>query len=64
MYDVLLVIWVFVMLLCLLLIECCVELCWWLFGLCIGFGLLIKGLVMLLYVVFFWLLGLLWNDWV
>ena len=36
---------------------------WLLFGLCIGLGLLTKGPVMLLHVVFPWLLGPLWSDW-
>ncbi len=36
---------------------------WLLFGLLIGAGLLAKGPVMLLHIVFPWLLGPLWNDW-
>ncbi|MGN6741605.1 ArnT family glycosyltransferase [Dyella sp.] len=63
MYDVLLATWVLATLLCLLPTERRAEPRWWLFGLCIGFGLLTKGPVMLLHVVFPWLLGPLWNDW-
>ena len=36
---------------------------WLLFGVCIGLGMLTKGPVMLLHVIFPWLLGPLWNDW-
>ena len=36
---------------------------WLLFGLLIGAGLLTKGPVMLLHIVFPWLLGPLWNEW-
>lgn len=36
---------------------------WLLFGLLIGAGLLTKGPVMLLHIVFPWLLGPLWHDW-
>ena len=63
MYDVLLATWVLATLLCLLPTERRAAPRWWLFGLCIGFGLLTKGPVMLLHVVFPWLLGPLWNDW-
>src|SRR5690606_2293720 len=34
-----------------------------LFGLCVGLGLLTKGPVMLLHVLFPWLLGPVWNNW-
>ena len=64
MYDVLLAVWALAALLCLTPRgggrE---EPRWLLFGLCIGFGLLTKGPVMLLHVVFPWLLGPLWSDW-
>ena len=63
MYDVLLAMWVLAALLCLTPTAKRAEPRWLLFGLCIGFGLLTKGPVMLLHVVFPWLLGPLWNDW-
>lgn len=63
MYDVLLSVWVLGALLCLTPKHARSEPRWWLFGLCIGLGLLTKGPVMLLHVVFPWLLGPLWNDW-
>jgi 4-amino-4-deoxy-L-arabinose transferase-like glycosyltransferase len=63
MYDVLLAVWTLAALLCLTAKPHRAEPRWWLFGLCIGLGLLTKGPVMLLHVVFPWLLGPLWNDW-
>ncbi|WEN16806.1 glycosyltransferase family 39 protein [Rhodanobacter sp. AS-Z3] len=63
MYDVLLATWVLAALLCLTPKPQRAEPRWLLFGLCIGFGLLTKGPVMLLHIVFPWLLGPLWNDW-
>jgi 4-amino-4-deoxy-L-arabinose transferase-like glycosyltransferase len=63
MYDVLLATWVLAALLCLTPKMHRSEPRWWLFGLCIGAGLLTKGPVMLLHVLFPWLLGPLWNDW-
>jgi 4-amino-4-deoxy-L-arabinose transferase-like glycosyltransferase len=63
MYDVLLAVWTLAALLCLARTSGRAEPRWWLFGLCIGLGLLTKGPVMLLHVVFPWLLGPLWNDW-
>ncbi|HEX5305396.1 MAG TPA: glycosyltransferase family 39 protein [Dyella sp.] len=63
MYDVLLSVWALAALLCLLPTARRAEPRWLLFGLCIGFGLLTKGPVMLLHVVFPWLLGPLWSDW-
>lgn len=63
MYDVLLAVWVLAALLCLTPKAKRVEPHWVLFGLCIGLGLLTKGPVMLLHVLFPWLLGPLWNDW-
>ena len=62
MYDVLLAVWALAALLCLVPTTRRSEPRWWLFGLCIGFGLLTKGPVMLLHIVFPWLLGPLWND--
>lgn len=62
MYDVLLSVWVLAALLCLTPKAQRREPRWLLFGLCVGFGLLTKGPVMLLHVVFPWLLGPLWND--
>ncbi|HET6805778.1 MAG TPA: glycosyltransferase family 39 protein [Frateuria sp.] len=63
MYDVLLAVWSLAALLCLTRTGTRDEPRWWLFGLCLGFGLLTKGPVMALHVVFPWLLGPLWNDW-
>jgi 4-amino-4-deoxy-L-arabinose transferase-like glycosyltransferase len=63
MYDVLLAVWTLAALLCLTPKAHRVEPRWLLFGLCIGLGLLTKGPVMLLHIVFPWLLGPLWNDW-
>jgi len=63
MYDVLLAVWALAALLCLTPKLHRSEPRWLLFGLCIGAGLLTKGPVMLLHVIFPWLLGPLWNDW-
>jgi 4-amino-4-deoxy-L-arabinose transferase-like glycosyltransferase len=63
MYDVLLATWTLAALLCLTPKARRAEPRWLLFGLCIGLGLLTKGPVMLLHVIFPWLLGPLWNDW-
>ncbi|MFI4957733.1 MAG: ArnT family glycosyltransferase [Lysobacterales bacterium] len=63
MYDVLLATWTLAALLCLTPKTHRTEPRWLLFGLCVGLGLLTKGPVMLLHVVFPWLLGPLWNDW-
>ena len=63
MYDVLLAVWTLAALLCLTPKLHRAEPRWLLFGLCIGLGLLTKGPVMLLHIVFPWLLGPLWNDW-
>jgi len=63
MYDVLLAVWTLAALLCLTPKARRAEPRWLLFGLCIGLGLLTKGPVMLLHVVFPWLLGPLWNPW-
>ena len=63
MYDVLLAVWVLAALLCLTPKHHRAEPRWLLFGLCIGLGLLTKGPVMLLHVIFPWLLGPLWSDW-
>jgi 4-amino-4-deoxy-L-arabinose transferase-like glycosyltransferase len=63
MYDVLLAVWVLAALLCLTPKPQRAEPRWLLFGLCIGLGLLTKGPVMLLHVIFPWLLGPLWSDW-
>ncbi len=63
MYDVLLAVWTLAALLCLTTTPHRAEPRWLLFGLCIGLGLLTKGPVMLLHVVFPWLLGPLWSDW-
>lgn len=62
MYDVLLAVWALAALLCLTPTARRSEPRWWLFGLCLGFGLLTKGPVMLLHVAFPWLLGPLWSD--
>lgn len=63
MYDVLLAMWALAALLCLTPTLRRDEPRWLLFGLCIGLGLLTKGPVMLLHVLFPWLLGPLWSDW-
>lgn len=63
MYDVLLAVWTLAALLCLTPKTHRAEPRWLLFGLCIGLGLLTKGPVMLLHVLFPWLLGPLWSDW-
>ncbi|WP_266157827.1 ArnT family glycosyltransferase [Dyella silvatica] len=63
MYDVLLAVWALAALLCLTPAAHRTEPRWLLFGLCLGAGLLTKGPVMLLHVLFPWLLGPLWNDW-
>jgi len=63
MYDVLLAVWALAALLCLTRTPSRDEPRWWLFGICLGLGLLTKGPVMALHVVFPWLLGPLWNDW-
>lgn len=63
MYDVLLASWTLAGLLCLTPKLHRAEPRWLLFGLCIGAGLLTKGPVMLLHVMFPWLLGPLWSDW-
>lgn len=63
MYDALLALWTLAALLCLTPKPQRAEPRWLLFGLCIGLGLLTKGPVMLLHVVFPWLLGPLWNGW-
>jgi 4-amino-4-deoxy-L-arabinose transferase-like glycosyltransferase len=63
MYDVLLATWTLAALLCLTPKTQRAEPRWLLFGLCIGLGLLTKGPVMLLHIIFPWLLGPLWNDW-
>jgi 4-amino-4-deoxy-L-arabinose transferase-like glycosyltransferase len=63
MYDVLLAVWALAALLCLTPKLHRAEPRWLLFGLCIGAGLLTKGPVMLLHIIFPWLLGPLWSDW-
>ncbi|HET7268804.1 MAG TPA: glycosyltransferase family 39 protein [Oleiagrimonas sp.] len=63
MYDVLLAVWALAALLCLTPKPGRPEPRWLLFGACIGLGLLTKGPVMLLHVIFPWLLGPLWSDW-
>lgn len=63
MYEVLLVSWVLAALLCLTPTATRAEPRWWLFGLMIGAGLLTKGPVMAVHVLFPFLLGPLWNDW-
>lgn len=62
MYDVLLAVWALGALLCLTPTARRSEPRWLWFGICIGLGLLTKGPVMLLHVVFPWLLGPLWSD--
>jgi len=63
MYDVLLAVWSLAALVCLTPKQHRSEPRWLLFGLCIGLGLLTKGPVMLLHVLFPWLLGPLWSPW-
>lgn len=63
MYEVLLSVWVLGAILCLTPTRRRAEPRWWLFGLLVGAGLLTKGPVMLVHVVFPLLLGPLWNDW-
>ena len=63
MYDVLLAVCALAALLCLTPSLRRPEPRWLLFGACIGLGLLTKGPVMLLHVVFPWLLGPLWSSW-
>ena len=63
MYDVLLSVWALAALLCLTPKPQRTEPRWLLFGACVGLGMLTKGPVMLLHVVFPWLLGPLWSDW-
>ena len=63
MYDVLLAVWTLAALLCLTATSRRAEPRWLLFGLCIGLGLLTKGPVMLVHVIFPWLLGPLWSEW-
>ncbi|TAM23907.1 MAG: glycosyl transferase [Rhodanobacter sp.] len=63
MYDALLAMWVLAALVCLVPKAQREEPRWLLFGVCIGLGLLTKGPVMLLHVLFPWLLGPLWSDW-
>ncbi|HEX7340730.1 MAG TPA: glycosyltransferase family 39 protein [Rhodanobacteraceae bacterium] len=62
MYDVLLAVWALAALLCLTPKPGRAEPRWLLFGICIGLGLLTKGPVMLIHVIFPWLLGPLWSD--
>ena len=63
MYDVLLTVWVLAALIFLLPTNKRQEPRWLLFGLCIGAGLLTKGPVMLLHILFPWLLGPYWSEW-
>lgn len=63
MYEVLLVVWVLAALLCLTPTATRAEPRWWLFGLMLGAGLLTKGPVMALHVLFPFLLGPLWSHW-
>ena len=63
MYEVLLCVWVLAALLCLTPTATRAAPRWWLFGLLIGAGLLTKGPVMALHIVFPFLLGPLWNSW-
>ena len=63
MYDVMLAMWVTAALVCLAPAPRRAEPRWLLFGLCVGLGLLTKGPVTLLHVIFPWLLGPLWSDW-
>lgn len=61
MYEVLLAVWLLAALLCLTPKHHRAAPRWWWFGVCVGLGLLTKGPVMLLHIVFPWLLGPLWN---
>mgnify|MGYP001040776575 CR=1 FL=1 len=63
MYEVLLVVWVLAALLTLTPTATRAEPRWWLFGLFVGAGLLTKGPVMALHLLFPLLFGPLWNDW-
>ncbi|WP_291777202.1 glycosyltransferase family 39 protein [Luteibacter sp.] len=63
MYEVLLVVWVLAALLCLTPTATRAQPRWWLFGIVIGAGLLTKGPVMIVHVIFPLLFGPLWNDW-
>lgn len=62
MYEVLLTVCVLAALLCLVPSPRRREPRWWLFGVLVGAGLLTKGPVMLLHVLFPWLLGPWWNE--
>ncbi|HET7360116.1 MAG TPA: glycosyltransferase family 39 protein [Rhodanobacteraceae bacterium] len=62
MYEVLLAVCVLSALLCLAPARHRAQPRWWLFGFWIGAGLLTKGPVMFVHVLFPWLLGPLWND--
>jgi 4-amino-4-deoxy-L-arabinose transferase-like glycosyltransferase len=62
MYEVLLAVCVLSALLCLAPARHRVQPRWWLFGFWVGAGLLTKGPVMFVHVLFPWLLGPLWND--
>lgn len=63
MYEVLLVVWVLGALLCLVPTATRAQPRWWLFALLVGAGLLTKGPVMAVHVLFPLLFGPLWNDW-
>lgn len=63
MYEVLLAVWVLAALLCLTPKAHRAAPRFALFGICVGLGLLTKGPVMFLHIIFPWLLGPLWNDW-
>ncbi|MDY1548895.1 ArnT family glycosyltransferase [Luteibacter sahnii] len=63
MYEVLLVVWVLAALLCLVPSATRSQPRWWLFALVVGAGLLTKGPVMVVHVLFPLLFGPLWNDW-
>ncbi len=63
MYEVLLAVWVLAALLALTPKPKRAAPRFILFGLCVGLGLLTKGPVMLLHVLFPWLLGPVWNNW-
>ncbi|MEX1828129.1 ArnT family glycosyltransferase [Luteibacter sp. CQ10] len=63
MYEVLLVVWVLGALLCLVPTVTRAQPRWWLFALMVGAGLLTKGPVMAVHVLFPLLFGPLWNDW-
>lgn len=62
MYEVLLSVWVLGAILCLVPTPHRTAPRWIGFAVCIGLGLLTKGPVMALHVVFVWLLGPWWND--